>query len=152
MTLAHILDICNVIFTWQKLLPKKSGNSFEPVSTNLPENIGISLSVLKSLMKTKYKIIALTKAALRLCARHWSPLLVLAPSLNTTLPNEMGHSAQERALLLLRYSTQQWQALYSTCLGSQFWTLGTSAGHSIFSTPLPHFETTSHTVLEEFYC
>jgi hypothetical protein len=33
-------------------------------------------------------------------ARHWCPSLVLPPSLSTTLPNEIGHSAQVRALLL----------------------------------------------------
>jgi hypothetical protein len=40
------------------------------------------------------------KAASRLSAQHWCPSLVLAPSLNTMLPNIIGHSAQERALLL----------------------------------------------------
>jgi hypothetical protein len=33
-------------------------------------------------------------------ARHWCPALVLAPSLNMTLSNEIGHSAQGRALTL----------------------------------------------------
>jgi hypothetical protein len=31
---------------------------------------------------------------------HWCPALVLAPSLNMMLPNEIGHSAQERTLPL----------------------------------------------------
>ena len=40
------------------------------------------------------------KAAFRLGARHWCPSLVLAPSLNMIFPNEIGHSAQERASLV----------------------------------------------------
>ena len=38
---------------------------------------------------------------------HWCPSLVLAPNLNTTLPNEIGHSAQERALLLAGITQQR---------------------------------------------
>jgi hypothetical protein len=38
---------------------------------------------------------------------QWCPSLVLATNLNTTLSNEIGHSAQERALLLAGITQQR---------------------------------------------
>jgi hypothetical protein len=66
------------------------------------------------------------------CVQTGCPALVLAPSLNTTLSNEIGHSAQERALPL-EVVLSNGTVLNMFC--EPFWTLGTSAGHSVWTSP-----------------